>query len=83
MIFYSTSKNRDISDAVSMYIILPDDHIGIMSLRKNFEKLTPKAFSAGVNRDVHLYLPKFAIESKLDLNNPVIEVIFAKFWNFL
>ena len=76
MIFYFSLKNRDISDAMSMYIILPNNRTGISTLRKNFKTLTSKAFSEGVNRDVHLYLPKFTIGCKLDLNYPVIEVIF-------
>ena len=76
MIFHFSLKNRDISDAVSMYIILPNNRTGIFTLRQNFKSLTPNAFSEGVNRDVHLYLPKFAIESKLDLTYPVAKVIF-------
>ena len=62
-------------DEVSMIIVLPDEIDGLSKVEKKLETFSlDKLRQSGALTDVELSLPKFKIESKIDLNDVLIEV---------
>lgn len=60
------------SDEISMFIVLPNEPSGLKDLEKNFTKLNLSRLLTGSITDISLTLPKFKVESKLDLKAPLI-----------
>ncbi|XP_053596780.1 leukocyte elastase inhibitor-like isoform X1 [Microplitis demolitor] len=60
--YESTNEN----EAISMFIILPDQHSGLRDVENNIQNIN-FAELEGSKSEVALHLPKFKIESKLDL----------------
>lgn len=58
-----------------MVIIVPDEIEGLKKIIDNIEKFNQTALSqVGYEREVFVYLPKFKIETQLDLENPLKNV---------
>lgn len=58
-----------------MVIIVPDEIEGLGKIIENIEKFNQTALSqAGYEREVFVYLPKFKIETQLDLEKPLTNV---------
>nr|XP_033327597.1 serine protease inhibitor 3/4-like isoform X4 [Megalopta genalis] len=59
-------------DSLSMVIILPNEVNGLAEVEKKVHSINlSDVLSQGIVQEVQLYLPKFKIESKLDLNSPL------------
>uniref|UniRef100_A0ABD2XG47 Serpin domain-containing protein n=1 Tax=Trichogramma kaykai TaxID=54128 RepID=A0ABD2XG47_9HYME len=57
---------------VKMVIIVPDEIDGLKDVINNLEHFNASRLAkSGYDREVHLYLPKFKIETKIDLNEPL------------
>ncbi|XP_011312510.1 serpin B3 isoform X2 [Fopius arisanus] len=67
-------ESNDISDDISMFIILPNDRSGLKDLEKNLTKLDLNLLLAGSMSEVSLTLPKFKVASKLDLKAPLLDL---------
>ena len=65
------------NDAISMFIILPDEITGLAKVEKNLDKITIDQLLRGITNEVEVYLPKFKIESEIQLREP-----FSKVSNF-
>ncbi|XP_057318329.1 serpin A11-like [Microplitis mediator] len=59
-------ESKDDSEAISMFIILPDKHSGLRDVENRIHNINFSSLE-GPKREVALHLPKFKIESKLDL----------------
>jgi serpin B len=56
----------------AMYVILPDSGVSTLTLAKQFaSKGWPTTLAKGAERDVHLMLPKFHVETTFDLRQPL------------
>ncbi|KAK0173676.1 hypothetical protein PV328_006836 [Microctonus aethiopoides] len=79
-------ESTDTSNAVSMIIILPKYINGLQTVEKNLHKVNFTHFLMGDQYEVDLFLPKFKIESKIDLKVPLstlgMEEIFGNNANF-
>ncbi|XP_063995364.1 antitrypsin-like isoform X2 [Diachasmimorpha longicaudata] len=64
-------ESNDISDGISMFIVLPNEPSGLKDLEKNLAKLDLNRLLAGTICKVNLSLPKFKVQSKLDLKAPL------------
>ncbi|XP_012147529.2 alaserpin isoform X3 [Megachile rotundata] len=59
-------------DELSMVIILPNEINGLAEVEKKLQNTNIKdILNEGYVRDVHLYLPKFKVESKMQLKEPL------------
>ncbi|XP_014220593.1 alaserpin-like isoform X4 [Trichogramma pretiosum] len=57
---------------VKMVIIVPDEIDGLKDVINNLEHFNASRLAkSGYDREVHLYLPKFKINTKIDLNDPL------------
>ncbi|XP_033215196.1 antichymotrypsin-2-like isoform X4 [Belonocnema kinseyi] len=62
-------------EEVSMIIVLPDEVNGLAELEQKLENLDINTLrQKGYPHDVELYLPKFKIESTIELNNVLTEM---------
>lgn len=68
------------NDPVSMFIILPDEVNGLSELIRNFDKVTVQKLHEGEELNVELFLPKFKIESTIDLETPLGKVSSPLHW---
>ncbi|KAK0170427.1 hypothetical protein PV328_010993 [Microctonus aethiopoides] len=59
-------KNNNSEDAVSMFIMLPNETSGLKNVETNLDKINFEKLR-GPAQKIHLQLPKFKIESKFDL----------------
>lgn len=57
-----------------MFVILPDEVDGLDELIRNFEKVTLQKLYSGEMWAVELLLPKFKVETKLDLESALGKV---------
>ncbi|XP_043281346.1 alaserpin-like [Venturia canescens] len=65
-------KTEDAAHNMSMYIILPNKKSGLKHLEKNFHQITVQQLIArGTKKKVYIHLPKFKIESEIDLKEPL------------
>nr|AOW41295.1 serpin-1M [Pteromalus puparum] len=61
-------ENKDLK----MVIIVPDEIEGLSAIQENLESFNhTRLAEAGSERDVQIYLPKFKIESTIDLQKPL------------
>nr|XP_012147539.1 PREDICTED: antichymotrypsin-2-like isoform X12 [Megachile rotundata] len=62
-------------DELSMVIILPNEINGLAEVEKKLQNTNIKdILNEGYVRDVHLYLPKFKVESKMELKEPLCKL---------
>ncbi|XP_058791549.1 serine protease inhibitor 3/4-like isoform X4 [Phymastichus coffea] len=60
---------------LKMVIIVPDEINGLNNILNNLESFNyTRLASSGSKRDVHLHLPKFKIESSIDLREPLSQM---------
>lgn len=58
-----------------MVVILPNEINGLENVRQNLEKINlSEMLNSGFKREVELYMPKFEIESEIDLKPVLINV---------
>ncbi|XP_015122619.1 leukocyte elastase inhibitor isoform X2 [Diachasma alloeum] len=67
-------ESNDISDGISMFIVLPNEPSGLKDLQQNLTKLDLNRLLSGSLVKVNLSLPKFKVESKLDLKAPLSDL---------
>ena len=69
-----------------MVIILPDEIEGIKEVENNLEKFNldyEQSFGNRSKREVRLFLPKFKIETSIDLNETLQQVtLLFQYYNF-
>ena len=69
-----------------MVIILPDEIEGIKEVENNLEKFNldyEQSFGNISKREVRLFLPKFKIETSIDLNETLQQVtLLFQYYNF-
>ncbi|XP_078044374.1 serine protease inhibitor 3/4 isoform X4 [Augochlora pura] len=62
-------------DSMSMLIILPNEVNGLAEVEKKMQNINLNyILNQGSVQDVKLYLPKFKIESKIELNSPLKKI---------
>ncbi|XP_053596778.1 leukocyte elastase inhibitor isoform X1 [Microplitis demolitor] len=78
-------ESKDFNEAISMFIILPNEINGLLNVESNLYKIDFGRLR-GYKSSVDLYLPKFKIESKFDLKEILeklgISEIFKNTANF-
>lgn len=67
-------QSKDFNEAISMFIILPNEINGLLNVESNLYKIDFGRLR-GYKSSVDLYLPKFKIESKFDLKEILEKVI--------
>lgn len=79
-------QSTDTNNVISMRIFLPYNINGLQTVEENLHKVNITHFLMGDQYEVDLYLPKFKIESKIDLKVPLstlgMEEIFGNNANF-
>lgn len=74
-------------NSISMVIILPDEVNGLAEVEKKIKSINLNdILSHGYEQEVKLFLPKFKIESKINLNTPLKKIgltdMFSDYANF-
>ncbi|XP_074104401.1 antichymotrypsin-2-like isoform X1 [Cotesia typhae] len=64
-------ESTDETDSLSIIIILPDEISGLGDIEAGLHKLKFERLLSGEQFEIDLFLPKFKIESKIDLKKPL------------
>lgn len=65
------------NEDILMVLVVPDEIEGLSDIEKNLDKIDldyQNQFGRGFKTEVNLYLPRFKIESTIDLNEILQEV---------
>ena len=58
-----------------MTVVVPDKINDLDKIIQNKENISPAYLKKyGYNKEINLYLPKFKIQSEIDLKDPLVEV---------
>lgn len=76
LISYLFNQSNNSEDAVSMFIMLPNETNGLKDVEINLDKIKFEKLR-GPSHKIHLQLPKFKIESKFDLKGVLQKVFIA------
>ncbi|XP_008544121.1 antichymotrypsin-2 [Microplitis demolitor] len=62
-------ESTDENDSLSMIIILPNEVTGLRNIEEGINKIKFERLLSGEQYEIDLFIPKFKIESKIDLKN--------------